>query len=70
MIRSHGYDPRTNDSDNEERGEGGVHINGYLRPINAKTGWLGRGSGRSKTYEVKRRRTGKSKKEEDTDAST
>jgi N-terminal acetyltransferase B complex catalytic subunit len=42
-IRVHGYDPRTNDSDNEERTVGGVHIDGFLQPVTAKPGWLGNG---------------------------
>jgi len=43
LKRVHGYDPRTNDSDNEERKVGGVHIDGFLQPITAKQGWLGGG---------------------------
>jgi N-terminal acetyltransferase B complex catalytic subunit len=42
-IRVHEYDPRTNDSDNEERKLGGVHIDGFLQPVTAKPGWLSRG---------------------------
>lgn len=42
-MRVHGYDPRTNDSDNEERTFGGVHIDGFLQPVTAKPGWLGNG---------------------------
>jgi len=58
-MRVHGYDPRTNDSDNEERTVGGVHIDGFLRPITAKQGWLG--NGRAKAGKVsKRARTGQS----------
>jgi N-terminal acetyltransferase B complex catalytic subunit len=53
-MRNHGYDPRTNDSDNEERTHGGVHIDGFMQPITAKQGWLGHG--RSKAG-GKRRRT-------------
>ncbi|KAH6620331.1 hypothetical protein C7974DRAFT_231204 [Boeremia exigua] len=56
-LRVHGYDPRTNNSDNEEREYGGVHIDGFLQPIAAKQGWLGRG--RSKAG-GKKRKTGKS----------
>jgi hypothetical protein len=52
-MRQHGYDPRTNDSDNEERTHGGVHIDGFLQPITAKQGWLGHG--RSKAGGKKRR---------------
>jgi hypothetical protein len=43
LKRVHSYDPRTNDSDNEERKVGGVHIDGFLQPITAKQGWLGGG---------------------------
>ena len=53
-MRNHGYEPRTNDSDNEERTYGGVHIDGFMQPITAKQGWLGHG--RSKAG-GKRRRT-------------
>ncbi|RAR11012.1 atp-dependent dna helicase pif1 [Stemphylium lycopersici] len=42
-MRVHGYDPRTNDSENEERTVGGVHIDGFLQPVTAKPGWLGHG---------------------------
>lgn len=52
-IRQHGYDPRHNDSDNEERTYGGVHIDGFLQPITAKQGWLGHG--RSKAGGKKRK---------------
>lgn len=52
-MRLHGYDPRTNDSDNEERTLGGVHIDGFLQPITAKQGWLGHG--RSKAGGKKRK---------------
>lgn len=52
-MRIHGYDPRSNDSDNEERTKGGVHIDGFLQPITAKQGWLGHG--RSKAGGKKRR---------------
>ncbi|KAH7126935.1 hypothetical protein B0J11DRAFT_289834 [Dendryphion nanum] len=47
VQRVHGYDPRTNDSDNEDRKFGGVHIDGFMKPITAKIGWLG--SGRAKS---------------------
>ena len=46
-MRIHGYDPRSNDSDNEERTYGGVHIDGFLQPITAKQGWLGHGRSKS-----------------------
>ncbi|KAF2632530.1 hypothetical protein BU25DRAFT_405863 [Macroventuria anomochaeta] len=52
-MRIHGYDPRFNDSDNEERTHGGVHIDGFLQPITAKQGWLGHG--RSKAGGKKRK---------------
>jgi N-terminal acetyltransferase B complex catalytic subunit len=52
-IRAHGYDPRTNDSDNEERTFGGVHIDGFLQPVAAKPGWLG--NGRSKAGKVSKK---------------
>ncbi|KAF3035613.1 hypothetical protein E8E11_003259 [Didymella keratinophila] len=55
-MRQHGYDPRTNDSDNEERTHGGVHIDGFLQPITAKQGWLGHG--RSKAGGKKRKTEG------------
>jgi N-terminal acetyltransferase B complex catalytic subunit len=42
-VRVHGYDPRTNDSENEERTVGGVHIDGFLQPVTAKPGWIGNG---------------------------
>ncbi|KAL5118346.1 N-alpha-acetyltransferase 20 [Pleosporales sp. CAS-2024a] len=47
--RVHGYDPRTNDSDNEERTVGGVHIDGFLEPVVAQRGWSERGKKRQKT---------------------
>ncbi|OAG06875.1 uncharacterized protein CC84DRAFT_1163174 [Paraphaeosphaeria sporulosa] len=52
VRRKHGYDPRTNDSDNEERTVGGVHIDGYLQPIWAKAGWLGHGRAKSEATET------------------
>ena len=42
-IRVHDYDPRTNDSANEERTVGGVHNDGFLQPVTVKPGWLGHG---------------------------
>ena len=57
-MRIHGYDPRSNDSDNEERTYGGVHIDGFLQPITAKQGWLGHGRSKS---------GGKKRKTEDAD---
>lgn len=46
-IREHGYDPRTNDSDNEERSVGAVHIDGFSQPISRQRGWMGRGKSRA-----------------------
>jgi hypothetical protein len=54
--RVHEYDPRTNDSDNEDRAFGGVHIDGYLQPIAAQRGWLERGKSRAGS-EKKRQKT-------------
>ncbi|KAF2192322.1 hypothetical protein K469DRAFT_716842 [Zopfia rhizophila CBS 207.26] len=56
VKRIHGYDPRTNDSDNEERKCGGVHIDGFLQPISAKQGWLGKGRSKSAGERPKRKR--------------
>ncbi|KAH7406070.1 hypothetical protein DE146DRAFT_650641 [Phaeosphaeria sp. MPI-PUGE-AT-0046c] len=42
-IHVHGYDPRTNDSDNEDRLVGGVHIDGYLQRITGEKSWVQRG---------------------------
>jgi hypothetical protein len=52
-IRVHGYDPRSNDSDNEDRTVGGVHIDGFLQPVAARRGWSGRGASRANS-ETKR----------------
>lgn len=52
VRRKHGYDPRTNDSDNEERTVGGVHIDGYLQPIWARPGWIGHGRAKSEVTET------------------
>jgi hypothetical protein len=51
-MRIHGYDPRTNDSDNEETTIGGVHVNNFLLPVAAKPGW--KGYGRSRDDDEKR----------------
>jgi N-terminal acetyltransferase B complex catalytic subunit len=67
VMRTHGYDPRTNDSDNEERTEGGVHKDGFLLPITAKLGWMGHG--RSKSVEGKQLRKRGKKKQEEVDTS-
>lgn len=73
--RVHGYDPRTNDSDNEDRKVGGVHIDGFLQPITAKQGWLGAGRAKSRSAapsagegrgRKKGKGKGKGKPEEDT----
>ncbi|PVI03338.1 hypothetical protein DM02DRAFT_587906 [Periconia macrospinosa] len=53
VMRVHGYDPRKNNEDNEERKCGGVHIDGFLQPITAKQGWLGSGRARSKSADKK-----------------
>jgi hypothetical protein len=58
--RVHNYDPRTNDSDNEERVVGGVHIDGFSLPVAAQQGWLGRG--RSKAGVTKEKTTAKKQK--------
>ncbi|KAF1945098.1 hypothetical protein EJ02DRAFT_451930 [Clathrospora elynae] len=55
-IRVHKYDPRTNDSDNEERKVGGVHIDGFLQPITAKPGWLGRGRSKAEKASKKHKK--------------
>lgn len=54
--RVHGYDPRTNDSDNEDRAVGGVHMDGFLQPIVAQRGWTERGRSRAGS-EKKRQKT-------------
>ncbi|KAH8724006.1 hypothetical protein GQ44DRAFT_709490 [Phaeosphaeriaceae sp. PMI808] len=46
-IKVHNYDPRTNDSDNEDRAFGGVHIDGFLQPIEVQSGWLERAQSRA-----------------------
>jgi hypothetical protein len=56
-IRTHGYDPRTNDSDNEDRTVGGVHIDGFLQPIAAQRGWTKRGKSRKKQKTVEEQDT-------------
>lgn len=55
-IRVHNYDPRTNDSDNEERTVGGVHIDGFLQPVTLKPGWLGHGRSKAGTVSKKQKR--------------
>jgi len=47
IRREHKYDPRTNDSDNEERTVDGVHIDGFMQPITLKKGWVGVGRAKS-----------------------
>ncbi|KAH7079224.1 hypothetical protein BKA63DRAFT_408045 [Paraphoma chrysanthemicola] len=69
-MRTHGYDPRTNDSDNEDRTIGGVHIDGFLQPIAAQRGWLQRGksvAGSERTKKKKKQRV-KSQGEESSTA--
>ncbi|KAF2654122.1 hypothetical protein K491DRAFT_601480 [Lophiostoma macrostomum CBS 122681] len=68
IMRIHGYDPRMNDSDNEERTDGGVHIDGFLRPVTTKQGWLG--GGRSKSTEGKPLRKRRRKEQERGDTSS
>ncbi|KAF2131934.1 hypothetical protein P153DRAFT_364401 [Dothidotthia symphoricarpi CBS 119687] len=51
-MRVHGYDPRDNDSTNEERTVGGVHIDGFLQPITVKPGWLGHGRSKAGSEKV------------------
>lgn len=46
-IREHGYDPRTNNADNEERTVGGVHIDGFLQTISRQRGWTEQGQSRA-----------------------
>ena len=55
-IRVHNYDGRTNDSDNEERTVGGVHIDGFLQPVTLKPGWLGHGRSKAGTVSKKQKR--------------
>jgi hypothetical protein len=63
VQRIHGYDPRTNDSDNEEgRTYGGVHTDGFLLPIHAQQGWLG--GGRAKSAAEKSNERAKKEKQE------
>jgi hypothetical protein len=57
-IRNHGYDPRTNDSDNEERTVGGVHIDGFLQPIEVQPGWVQRGKSRASSEKRERKHEG------------
>ena len=42
IKRIHGYDPRTNNPDNEDRKHGGVHVDGYLEQIVPKRNWIRR----------------------------
>lgn len=51
----HGYDPRTNDSDNEDKLLGGVHIDGYLQRITGEKSWVQRGKKRQKKEEQVKR---------------
>ncbi|CAI6335919.1 unnamed protein product [Periconia digitata] len=71
VIRIHRYDPRKNNSDNEERKYGGVHIDGFLQPVTAKQGWLGSGRARSKSTDQNAEtieRTANTRKKQKTDA--
>ncbi|KAF2205855.1 hypothetical protein GQ43DRAFT_344552, partial [Delitschia confertaspora ATCC 74209] len=56
VKRVHGYDPRTNDSNNMERKYGAVHIDGFMQPINPKRGWHGNGRSKSVVRTVKRKK--------------
>ena len=51
--RVHEYDPRTNDSDNEDRLLGGVHIDGFMQPIASQRGWQERGKSRASSVKKK-----------------
>jgi N-terminal acetyltransferase B complex catalytic subunit len=64
VKRVHGYDPRTNDSDNEDRRVGGVHRDGFLQPVTAKQGWIGAGRTKSKSTGPTRPRRNKRLKQE------
>ncbi|KAF2856799.1 hypothetical protein T440DRAFT_463017 [Plenodomus tracheiphilus IPT5] len=55
-IRVHGYDPRTNDDDNEVRTLGGVQIDGFLQPVTLKPGWLGHGRSKAGKASKKQKR--------------
>ncbi|KAF2692034.1 hypothetical protein K458DRAFT_411718 [Lentithecium fluviatile CBS 122367] len=71
VRKVHGYDPRTNDSENEERKVGGVHIDGFLQLITSKQGWVGGGrakggSKKAATAKVKGKGTKKQKVESGT----
>lgn len=65
VKRVHGYDPRTNDSDNEDRKVGGVHRDGFLQPVTAKQGWIGSGRAKSKASGPMRPKRNKRVKMED-----
>jgi hypothetical protein len=65
-IRVHGCDPRTNDSENEERTVGSVHIDGFLQPVTVKSGWLG--NGRVKAGKTSKKAKKARKDWEETDA--
>jgi len=66
VKRIHGYDPRTNDSDNEDgRMIGGVHRDGFLLPIYAQQGWLGGGRAKSESEKRVKKEKGKGKEREE-----
>lgn len=56
LIRVHGYDPRKNSpgEGDDAMMDGGVHVDGFLQPITAKQGWLGKGRSRSKSVDGKK----------------
>ncbi|OAL56885.1 hypothetical protein IQ07DRAFT_21821 [Pyrenochaeta sp. DS3sAY3a] len=55
-MRVHGYDPRTNNSENEDRLHGGVHIDGFMQPVTLKPGWLGHGRAKAGKTTKKQKR--------------
>ncbi|KAF2876928.1 hypothetical protein BDV95DRAFT_558081 [Massariosphaeria phaeospora] len=67
VKRVHGYDPRTNNQDNEDRKMGGVHRDGFLQPIGLKPGWLGGGRAKGEGPQ-RRKRMKKEEQASDTDA--
>lgn len=48
IQRTHGYDPRHNETHEDDEMEGAVHVDGFLRPIHARQGWRGANTGDSK----------------------
>lgn len=66
-MRVHNYDPRTNDSDNEERRVGAVHIDGFGREVVARHGRKGRTVGVSKDRQRRVKKMKAEDKEHDDD---